>query len=183
MKNAYWGTLALAMLLAAPALADEPKKPPPIDGPSAILKDPLLEKLAGDWSVGGKLLGQPVKQKLTAGWVLNHQFLQLHFIAADEPPKGEERYEALVYLGYDNMSERYVVHWIDVFGGRFSETLGFGKRDGDVIKLVFEYPDGPFQTTFALNEKAGTWSVSMRQKDAAGAWQGFAEESLTRVKK
>lgn len=33
-------------------------------------------------------------------------------------------YEAMVFIGYDNTSERYVVHWIDVFGGRFSETLG-----------------------------------------------------------
>jgi hypothetical protein len=42
------------------------------------------------------------------------------------------------------MSERYVAHWIDVFGGRFSETLGYGKRAGDEIDFIFEYPDGPF---------------------------------------
>jgi len=27
-------------------------------------------------------------------------------------------------IGYDNLSERYVAHWLDFFGGRFSETLG-----------------------------------------------------------
>jgi hypothetical protein len=49
-------------------------------------------------------------------------------------------------IGYDNMSERYVVHWIDVFGVRFSETLGYGKRVGNEIDFIFEYPDGPFRT-------------------------------------
>ncbi len=48
------------------------------------------------------------------------------------------QYEALVFLGYDNASERYVAHWIDVFGGRFSETLGYGTRSGDSIKFIFE---------------------------------------------
>lgn len=36
------------------------------------------------------------------------------------------------------MSERYVAHWLDVFGGRFSETLGFGKREGNSIRFLFE---------------------------------------------
>jgi hypothetical protein len=33
-------------------------------------------------------------------------------------------------------------------GGRFSETLGYGTRDGNAIRFVFEYPDGPFRTTY-----------------------------------
>jgi hypothetical protein len=41
-----------------------------------------------------------------------------------EPPA----YQAAVFIGFDNTSERYVAHWIDAGGGRFSETLGFGKR-------------------------------------------------------
>jgi hypothetical protein len=31
------------------------------------------------------------------------------------------QYEAMVFIGYDNTSERYVAHWIDIFGGRFSK--------------------------------------------------------------
>lgn len=52
-------------------------------------------------------------------------------------------YDAHVYIGHDNASDRYVAHWIGLFGGRWSETLGFGSRDGDSIRFVFEYPDGP----------------------------------------
>jgi hypothetical protein len=36
--------------------------------------------------------------------------------------------QAWIFLGFDHRSERYVAHWIDMFGGRASETLGFGTR-------------------------------------------------------
>ena len=65
------------------------------------------------------------------------------------------------YIGYDNMSERYVAHWLDVFGGRFSEPLGYGKRDGNSIRFVFEYPDGHFVNTFVWKPEHGKWQFVM----------------------
>src|SRR5437660_12322907 len=88
------------------------------------------------------------------------------------------QYEAIVYIGYDNTSERYVAHWIDVFGGRFSETLGYGARDGNRIKFVFEYQDGPFHNTFTWNAEAKTWTFLMEQKDQTGKWKEFAVDQL-----
>jgi hypothetical protein len=49
---------------------------------------------------------------------LDHQFLRLEMKDVATPPA----YEATVYIGYDKTGERYVAHWLDVFGGRFSET-------------------------------------------------------------
>jgi hypothetical protein len=89
-------------------------------------------------------------------------------------------YEAMVFIGYDNTSERYVAHWIDVFGGRFSETLGYGTRSGNSIKFVFEYPDGPFHNTLTWNPGTKTWGFLMQQKDKTGKWKIFAEDSLRR---
>jgi hypothetical protein len=89
-------------------------------------------------------------------------------------------YQATVYIGYDNTSERYVTHWLDTFGGRFSETLGFGKRSGNAVLFVFEYPDGPFHTTFTLNSGAKTWSVLMEDRGTGGLWREFAHYTLTR---
>jgi len=85
----------------------------------------------------------------------------------------------MVLIGYDNTSERYVVHWIDLFGGRFSETLGYGTRSGNRIKFVFEYPDGPFHNTFTWNPPKG-WVFLMENKDQTGKWKVFAEDSLRR---
>ena len=88
----------------------------------------------------------------------------------------------MVFVGYDNMSERYVVHWPDIFGGRFSETLGYGKRkDRNSIRFLFEGGTGPLQNTFTRNPRNGTWSMVIDQKDAKGKWTTFARESLQRT--
>ena len=149
----------------------------PLDGQNRIFRDELLDKLVGDWRLTRKIRGQSVENRVKADWALNHQFLLVHMKDAGSPPN----YEAMVFIGYDNTSERYVAHWIDVFGGRFSETLGYGKRsDNNTIQFVFEYPDGPFHNTFMWNPDSKTWVFLMEQKDQAGKWKVFAEDRLVR---
>jgi len=118
--------------------------PVEVDGEHRVFKDELLDELVGKWRVNGKIMGQNIEQYCEADWVLNHQFLRAHFIdsaARDRKSMGIHdgaEYEAIVFISYDNMSERYVVHWIDIFGGRFSETLGYGNsRDQHSIRFVF----------------------------------------------
>src|SRR6267143_3620003 len=149
-----------------------------VDGEHRIFQDKLLEELVGKWQVNGKIVGQQIEQYCEAHWVLNHQFLRVHFI--DSMARNREikdisshaEYEAMVFIGYDNMSERYVVHWIDIFGGRFSETLGYGNsRVQHSIRFVFEYATGPLHNTFACNTKNGTWSIQIKQKIRKGNGQ------------
>ncbi len=124
----------------------------------------------------GAVRSSPVTYSLHVEWVLNHQFLKLEIRDVADPPA----YQATVYVGYDNASERYVAHWLDAFGGRFSETLGFGKRSGAAILFVFEYPDGPFHTSFTLDPKAKRWTVLMEDRGKGGAWREFAHYALRR---
>lgn len=69
-----------------------------------------------------------------------------------------------------------------VFGGRFSEALGFGVRSGNAVKFVFEYPDGPLHTTFAWNSGESTWKLLMEQKDKNGKWSVFGEQLLRKAR-
>ena len=148
----------------------------PLDGPHRQFRDDLLDNLVGSWRLTRKIRGQTVENSVRAEWVLNHQFLQIHMKDVKSPPA----YEAMVFIGYDNTSERYVAHWLDVFGGRSSETLGFGVRSGNSIKFVFEYPDGPFHNTFTWDPGARAWNFLMRSKDKTGKWTVFAEDNLRR---
>jgi hypothetical protein len=84
-------------------------------------------------------------------------------------------------IGYDNMTERYVAHWIDVFGGRFSEMLGYGKRVGNKIDFIFEYPDGPFPTNLIWNAGLGQWHWQMAQKNTSGQWTMFTDLTLSQT--
>jgi hypothetical protein len=70
---------------------------------------------------------------------------------------------------------------MDQFGGRFSETLGYGVRDGNTIRFVFEYPDGPFHTTYQWDPDKNTWVWLMEQKDKNGKWTPFADLRLSKA--
>ena len=139
-------------------------------------QDELLDKLVGEWKLTRKMDRQSSDHIATAGWILNHQFLQLHL----KDSGGSQKYEAIVLIGYDNVSERYVAHWIDIFGGRVSETLGYGMRTENSIKFVFEYPDGPFHNTFMWNPETKSWKSLMTTKETNGGWKTFAEDTYHR---
>jgi hypothetical protein len=163
---------------ALPAWAQE--QVPPLDGPHRTFQDELLSNLAGSWKMSGIIRGQNATHSVDSQWVLNHQFLQIHEKSLDAPADGRPAYEAMVMVGYDNASERYVAHWTDIYGGRVSETLGYGTRSGDQIEFVFEYPEGPFRTTFRWLADRKQWQWHMRTKNETGKWIDFADLILAR---
>jgi hypothetical protein len=143
--------------------------------------DDLVDHMTGYWRMEGQIMGRDAHHAVQAEWVLNGQFLRIHEKTAAGAPASEHEYEAIWFLGYDQSSDRYVLHLLDIFGGRFSETLGYGVRDGDSIRFIYEYPDGPFHTTFLWASKTGTWLWLMEQKDKDGKWTQFANLKLMRV--
>jgi len=143
-------------------------------------RDDLVEHMVGTWKLEGKVMGRVAHHEVQAEWVLNHQFLRIHEKTDAGAPDSEKRYEATWFLGYDPISERYVLHLLDVFGGRYSETLGYATRDGNAIRFVFEYSDGPFHTTFRWSPGMDTWQWILEQKDKDGKWTNFADLNLTR---
>jgi hypothetical protein len=177
MKNNLLAIALCALAFSPTALAQEATPQP--DGPQHTFQDDLLDKMAGRWKLTGTIRGHSVEHAVEAQWVLNHQFLQVHEKDTAPPPKGTgPAYEVNAMIGYDNTSERYVAHWIDVYGGRFSETLGYGTRSADQIEFIFEYPDGPFHTTFHWIADKKQWQWQMRTKNSAGKWVDFANLTL-----
>ena len=179
MAKTYSAGVALLTCVLLPLSAAQ-EQPAALDGPKVILQDPLLDKMVGSWKVGGTIRGRTAEQSVEAQWVLNHQFLQVHEKGVPDSKNAGPAYEAMVMIGYDHASERYVAHWTDVYGGRFSETLGYGVPSGDQIEFVFEYPDGPFHTTFRWLPEKQQWQWLMKTKDGRGQWVEFANLVLTR---
>jgi hypothetical protein len=141
----------------------------------------LVKYLAGSWKLEGKVMGNNAHHDVQADWVLNRQFLRIQEKTAANAPATERRYDSIWYLGYDSISERYVLHLMDTFGARFSETLGYGTLDGNQIRFVFEYPDGPFHNTYRWNADENSWQWLMEQKDKGGKWVPFANLKLIRA--
>lgn len=173
-KLFYCGAILLLFFILTDVMALKAQEP--LDGRNRIFRDELLDNLVGDWNLTRKIRGQSVENTVKAEWALNHQFLLVHMKDKSSPVN----YEAMIFIGYDNANERYVVHWMDVFGGRIDETLGFGKRSGNNIKFVFEYPDGPFNNTLTWNPESKSWIFLMERKDQTGKWNVFGEDTLRR---
>jgi hypothetical protein len=165
--------LILTSLLLLPVVA-RAQAPPP-------WKDSFVDHLAGAWRVEGTLVGQNAHHTVRAEWVLNHQFLCMEEKTSADAPKAESGYDALWFLGYDDVSERYVLHLVDIFGGRYSETLGYGTRTGNEIRFLFEYPDGPFHNTMRWDPAKDDWEWVLEQKDKNGKWAPFADLHFTRL--
>ena len=169
----------LAGLLFAGAIcAQIPSPSPTVPQREKPFMDPLLDNLVGDWHVARKFgSGRTAENTVHAEWVLGHQFLELHYRDAETPPT----YEAMVFIGFDNKLHRYVMHWIDVYGGTRSQTLGTGTLDeiAHTIYFQFNYPEAQFMNAYAYDPASKTWTSVMRQK-SKGPWTLFAEDKFTR---
>jgi hypothetical protein len=57
-------------------------------------RDPLVDRMAGSWKLGGQVMGQEAHHEVRADWVLNHQFLRMQEKTAASAPHNERPYEA-----------------------------------------------------------------------------------------
>ncbi|MEI6669723.1 MAG: DUF1579 family protein [Acidobacteriota bacterium] len=164
-------SLCLAVIWGTPAgYADGPAQPG-----RGRLDDPLLQNLVGSWTVARKIRGTVEGNTLEAEWVLQHQFVQLHMKDVAKPPQ----YEALVLIGFDSSTQRYVAHWCDNFGAQYS-GVGYGTRRGNVIEFVFNYADGPFHNTFSWDPATRTWKCLLENEGKDGKRTFFAEDTVRR---
>lgn len=158
--------------LASPALAQQ-----------ATFRDSLLDHLVGRWILTGTIAGQQTTHDVSAAWVLNHQYVEIHEVSREKGKDGAPEYEATAYIGWDQPSSQYVCVWLDDGGGISSQSLGHAPRNGDSIPLVF--PDssdgGKMHTTFAYKEVDDSWALNVDQ-ETAGKLSPFARTTLIRAK-
>jgi hypothetical protein len=156
------------LLLAGVAWAQQP-----------TFHDAVLDHLVGTWVLQGTIAGKQTTHDVTAEWVLAHQYLRLHEVSREEKGNGEPQYQAMVFIGWDQTLNQYVCFWLDDFGGAFDSTIGHAKRSRNEIALRFNYPEGPFHTTFAYDSRSDSWQMRMDSEEK-GKLKPFARTKLTR---
>jgi hypothetical protein len=168
MRGRSPSTLGAILFMVALAHAEPPKE----------LQDPFLDNFVGEWRVERKMGNGSIAQASVRGeWTLKHHFVRLHYGYADAAPE----YEAFVFIGFDDSDKSYVCHWMDVFGGRYSE-LGHGKLDSNLLAIEFRFvpKDGELTNKFAFDPQTKTWTSLIRQTEK-GEWKTFLEERWIRV--
>jgi hypothetical protein len=164
-----------ALLLSVAAVAPMHGQESPA---SKGLQDNLLDRLIGDWNVDRKMGNGRTARNLVHGeWVLQHQFVELHYRDAASPP----RYEAVVLITYDSIGNRYLCHWADTTGGSYS-TDGFAPRDlaSNAMEFKFVFHDGELTNRYAFDPQSKTWTSTIRQQEK-GEWKLFCEDKFARA--
>lgn len=154
----------------------------PASAQTGGLQDPLLDRLIGEWVLEGTIGGEHTTHDVVFDWVLGHHYVRFHEVARERDSTGAPAYEAIVFIGWDEPSQRYACLWLDSTGGEglTSQAIGYGPRAGDTIPFLFHMPDGtPFHTTFAYDRSTDTWRWQMDGEDN-GVLRPFARVTLTR---
>lgn len=164
---------ALAAAVSAPAVGQE-----------LGFQDPLLERLAGDWLLHGTIGGEEVTHDISARWVLDHYYLQIHEWSREMTPDGRHEYEAIVLIGWDENPGRYACLWLDTTGGGGldvdAQVMGRAQRVGDSLPFVFDLPDGSaIYNTFEYQSDRDAWRWII-DVERDGERTEFARVELTR---
>jgi hypothetical protein len=145
------------------------------------LNPPLLDHLAGKWVLRGTIGGKETTHDVDAEWVLEHHYLAIHEVSREKNGKGEPRYEARIYIGWNETTKDYACVWLDVYGGLNSTSIGVASPKENEFPFVFKDEKGEvsFNNDFVYDAKASTWEWRM-DNIVSGVVKPFARLKLTR---
>lgn len=147
--------LTLSLLLQAPA-------------------DPLLSRLAGQWSGTGTVLNQPAKIEMAWTWELGGRFLKLTFRNEMGTAPKITLFEGHAYYRATGEGQ-YRGMWFDN-SGMFRPLDA--RRDGDALVSKWGTPDTEEgETTYRLLAN-GSMEVIDRVKGKDGTWRTFGQSGL-----
>jgi hypothetical protein len=163
-------TLFLALLLAT-GISNAQSPAQAVDA-----RPELLKALDGNWVMSGDVRGKPVTYSMNAAPALERNFTEMRMHDTQVPAK----YEARVFIGYDTASATVIVHWMDVFGARYSIPHATGHIVGNNIEFTFAYPDGPFRDTLSYHPESKSWTLVLESSKPDGSWAHFARYDIRR---
>jgi hypothetical protein len=149
-------------------------------GPRA-LEDDFLDRLVGKWVVTGTSHDLPVPESIQVDWVLNHQFVRIDQRTTENRPGWNIPYEALLFIGYDRVQKRYVLHALTVAGAS-GPPVAYGSRQGNEIKFEASDDQRTVDLRLIWRPESGTWRGVWGSQPVGGQWQAVTDLVLTRAK-
>jgi hypothetical protein len=136
----------------------------------------LLRALDGNWVMSGDVNGTPVTYSMSAAPALQGTFTEMRMKDVQVPAE----YEATVFIGYDDTSQKILVHWMDNHGPKYSIPHGTGHIAGNTIQTIFPYETGKFRNTMSYNPDTSTWQFVLEAARPDGSWKHFARYNVKR---
>ncbi|MGA2754370.1 MAG: hypothetical protein ABSE53_11440 [Terracidiphilus sp.] len=146
-------------------------------------KDPLLDRLAGNWILQGVIAGHETTHDIESEWVLNHEYLRVHETSRERNAGGQPAYEAIVLIEWDQSLSEYRCMWLDSTGGGglSAQGIAHGTRGDHQIAFFFrdKDPDSGVRTTFVYSQATDSWNWLI-DNETSGKLTPFARVKLTR---
>jgi hypothetical protein len=173
MKNlvkSFLSSITVVLLMAASfSHAEVPESP-------SDARPGLLRSLDGNWVMSGDVKGKPVSYTMVAAPALQGAFTEMRMKDVQVPAK----YEAAVFIGYDEASQTILVHWMDSYGAKYSIPHGTGHIAGNIMQFIFPYQTGQFRNTMTYTPETSTWQFKLEAAQPDGSWKHFARYDVKR---
>lgn len=142
------------LAFASTCFAQQPATPAPLR---------LLDRLAGDWVMTGRLGSKQTTHDVHAEWVLSHEYLRLHEVSREKDAKGAPAYEAIIFIEWNEKRHEYVCQWLDsTEGGGLYGPLAHAQPMPDSMPFIFTLsPTERMETTFAYSEHDNRWHLTI----------------------
>jgi len=113
----------------------------------------------------GTIAGQSTKHDIDAEWVLDHHYLRIHDVSQDKKANGQLKYEAMIFIAWNEQPKYYSCAWLDVYGGLAVESIGVAPPSENELAFVSKNDKGEadFSNDFVYDAKTDTWSDAARQ--------------------
>lgn len=189
MKKIYFLFVAALIYIPSSAQSDEQSK----DG---RFNDSLLNLLVGKWNVTSIAHENSFTAILEAEWVMNHQYMHVHFKTNEVIPWLHVPFEGEFFFGYNQTNKRYTVHEMTVHGDdgpyegfcyayqagyefklmkKWAGTgEGFGKRTGAEDTLTVQ--------RFTWEPLSMSWDIDMRLLVDGKEGESLVDMKLTAAK-
>ncbi len=161
----------VASLLSSFAYAQQPP-----------VNSPLLDHLAGHWVLKGTIAGQQVTHDMDSEWTLDHHYLRIHEVSRENNNQGKPKYDALIFVAWNEQPKQYACVWLDIYGGLAAESIGVATPKENEIPFVFKDEKGSVSVTndmlYTPSTDTWEWRIDNIEKGAATP---FARVQLTRA--
>jgi hypothetical protein len=170
-------SIVVSTLLATDGFSQNTK-----DTTDHLFHDDLLDHLVGRWNITSFAHGSPFTATIDADWVLNHQFLHIHFKGNDVVPWFGVPMEYEEYIGFNHKQHRYVVYGASIEGSDDFEGFCYAYRNENELKLI--------QKTISSEEtviqrmiwesESGSWILQSRPEVAGKEGKIFLDMKLVK---
>jgi len=177
MKQVY--CLFISLALICPAFAHNAE-----DTTDGHFHDDLLNHLVGSWDATSVAHGSQFTLNFQSQWVMNHQYLRVHFKSNEVVPWLGIPFEAEIFFGYNHINNRYTVHAVTVHGDNGPyEGFCYAYRHGDVIETVANFGlDSVIVQRFTWYPAGRSWNITSRWVIAGKEGDVFLDMKLVAAK-